>query len=90
MNMKRRDGYVDEDTMIVDGHRVKVADKMTMGGLEASYGYKKRLMTPCGSYEVCTVFSVPSLYGERERYAQVHRPSTNLGVAFSTFKLTDV
>lgn len=87
--MKKRDGYLDDDVMIVDGQRVRVPEKTTNGGLEASYGYRKRLRTPWGAYETCTVFSVPSLYGERERYAQVHRPVSNPGVALSTFKLTD-
>lgn len=91
MNMSRRDGYVDDDFMVIDGQKVKVPELIGQAGkgVAPSYGYRKRLMTPWGAYEICTVMTVPSLYGEKEKYAHVYRPKSNPGVAFCTFRLTD-
>ena len=88
--MSKRNGYVDDDTMIIDGNRVRVAEFNSHSGkgVQPSYGYRKRVMTPWGASEICTIMTVPSLSGEKEKYAHVYRPASNKGVAFSTFKLT--
>jgi hypothetical protein len=86
--MNKRDRYLDEDVVMIDGHRVKVPERLHNGSLEPSYGYRRRMMTPWGSFEVCTVYATPSLYGGTERYAQVYRPKTNQGVALATFRIT--
>lgn len=89
--MSKRNGYVDDDIMIIDGQKVKVPELLDKPGkgVAPSYGYRKRIMTPWGSYEICTIFTVPSLNGEKEQYAQAYRPLSNPGVAFCTFRLTD-
>lgn len=89
MKMNKRDRYLDDDVVIVDGHRVKVPERLNSGSLEPSYGYRRRVMTPWGVHEICTIYATPSLYGSTERYAQVYRPKSNPGVAIATFRLTD-
>ncbi len=90
--MSKQDGYADDDTMIIDGNRVRVPELLsqTGKGVEPSYGYRKRITTPWGAQEVCTIMTVPSLHGEKEKYAHVYRPASNKGVSFSTFRLTDI
>lgn len=89
--MNKRDGYLNDDIMMVDGQRVLVPKLLSQPGkgVEASYGYRKRVKTPWGADEDCIIVTVPSLSGERDKYAQVYRPKSNPGVAFSAFKLTD-
>jgi hypothetical protein len=90
--MNKRIGYIDDNTTIIDGQKVKVPELIGEPGkgVAPSYGYRKRIMTPWGKHEVCTIMTVSSLHGEKEKYAHVYRPTTNPGVAFSTFKLTDI
>lgn len=90
MSMNRRDGYIDDDTRIIDGHRVRIPELITVPGkgVTPSYGYKKRVMTPWGEPEVCDIIATPSLLGGTERYAQVYRPKSNPGVSIATFRLT--
>jgi hypothetical protein len=90
--MSKQDGFADDDTMIIDGNRVRVPEliKQPGKGVAPSYGYRKRIMTPWGKHEVCTIMTVSSLHGEKERYAHAYRPASNPGVVFSTFRLTNI
>ena len=90
--MNKQNRYQDNDTVVIDGQKVKVPEliKQLGNGVAPSYGYRKQLMTPWGAQEVCTVVTVHSLSGEKDKYAQVYRPKSNPGVAFSTFRLTDI
>lgn len=91
--MKKRTIFKeDDDFMVIDGHDVRIANYVNGDktlGVEASHGYRKRVKTPWGAIEVATIMTVPSMHGEKEQYAHVHRPASNKGVAFSTFRLTD-
>ncbi len=91
--MNKRSGYyIDDDNILIDNHRVRVAglNPAPGKGIGPSYGYRKQVMTPWGAIEECIVVTVPSLSGEKDKYAQLYRPKSNPGVAFSTFKLTDI
>lgn len=91
--MNKRDGYyVDNDTILIDNRRVRVAEFNTQAGkgIAPSYGYRKQVVMPWGAIEECIVVTVPSLSGGKDKYAQVYRPKSNPGVSFSTFRLTDI
>lgn len=88
--MKNQVAYIDDNTIIVRGRRVPIAgyrlDKnRRRDGLEPSYGFKRRVMTPWGAQEVCNITPVPSLSGGLEYCAQVYMPKSNPYVKFCTF-----
>jgi hypothetical protein len=90
--MSKRSGYIDDNITIIDGQKVKLPELIGQPGkgVAPSYGYRKRVMTPWGKHEVCTIMAVSSLHGEKERYAHAYRPASNPGVTFSTFRLTNI
>jgi len=88
--MKRNIYFKDDDTKIVYGRSVPVAPIRfdrdgKKDGVEPSYGFKMRVMTPWGSPEVCTITPVPGLSGALEFCAQVYKPKSNPYVRFCTF-----
>lgn len=90
--MSKQNGFIGDDIMMIDGNRVRVPELLSRPGkgIEPSYGYRKRITTPWGATEDCIIVTVPSLSGEKDKYAQVYRPKSNPGVAFSTFRLTNI
>lgn len=90
--MNKQNGFIGDEIMMIDGQRVSIPKLIGEPGkgVEPSYGYHKRVMTPWGVDEDCIIVTVPSLSGEKDKYAQVYRPKSNPGVAFSTFRLTDI
>lgn len=80
---------------IIDGKRVPLAQYVTEARygregtrLDASYGYKKRVVMHDGTKEMCTVYVTRGLAVNKERYATVARPSSDPLVAFRCFRLT--
>lgn len=90
--MNKQNSFIGDDIMMIDGHRVRIADfnEPAGQGVAPSYGYHKTIMTPWGTNENCIIVTVTSLLGEKDKYAQVYRPKSNPGVAFSTFRLTNI
>jgi hypothetical protein len=87
--------FPNDDEMIVRGRRVRVPKwhinkKGDRDGLEPSYGFKKRVMTPWGVVEECIITPVPSLAGGFDFCAQVERPKSNPYVKMSTFWIDDL
>lgn len=85
---------LNEDTKIVDGRRVAVAKHVPEKRygkeyirLDAPYGYKKRVMTPRGAEEVCTIYTTLHTSGMVERYATIAHPKSDPLVAFRCFRL---
>lgn len=85
---------VDNDTKLMDGRRVQIAERIPekrydkeYTRLDAPYGYKKRLMTPWGAEETCMVYVVKDISGMVERYATVARPASDPLVTFKCFRL---
>jgi hypothetical protein len=84
----------DYDYTIRDGHRVRLQEQRynkegKPDGIEPSYGYYKRILTPWGKMERCYVVAVPSLAGGYEKFASVYKPETNPGVRWSVFQIFD-
>lgn len=89
--MKSRVYYRDDDTMLINGrYAVPVAARRVTkdgraDGLEPSMGFKKRVMTPWGALETCTITPTPGYGGRLEYCAQVSYPKSNPHVRFCTF-----
>lgn len=79
-------------TIAHTAQRVKLQERKTNKngetiGLEAPYGYYEDLVTPWGAVERCYVVTVPSLSGDKQRYASVYKPVTNPSVHWSVFEV---
>ena len=84
----------DYEYTLIDGRRVKVAARRyklngDSDGLEPSYGYHRKVVTPWGEVEKCFIVSVPSLSGGKERFASIYKPVTNPGVRWSVFQIDE-
>jgi hypothetical protein len=83
---------VQREFMFINGHRVEIAEYRTNKagermGLEPSHGYYEEVQTPWGAVERCYIVTVPSLSGDKQRYASVYKPVTNPNVQWSVFEV---
>ena len=86
---------IGDDAVLVAGRKIRVADyRQTKDGrrdgVDAPYGFTRRVKTPWGAVERCTITPTPNLIGGLDYCAQVYKPKSNPHVHFCTFWVNEL